>query len=324
MIPAGLLLCVPDTPRPMEPASQGGPQNETGSFTLRARSELVVLDVSVRNPKGGFVTGLKRSDFQVFEEGRKEPITQFGSVDTPVTIGLVVDASGSMRPKREEVVAAGLAFAQESNPQDQFFVVNFNERVVRGLPPNMPFTDNLVALRRALYYGPARGRTALYDAIAAALDHIRLGTREKRTLIVVSDGGDNASTISFNELLRRIQESLVTVYAVAIHDPEDRDLHPGVLRKITQVSGGEFFLIHDLEEVAPVLHKIALEVRNRYTIGYVPDPNLNRVSDALRHIRVVALENGHKLAVRTRTSYRLSDDPGTPSTAASGRAYSLQ
>lgn len=275
------------------------------AFTLKARSELVLLDVSVRNPKGGFVSGLKQGNFQVFEEGRKEPITQFGSVDTPVTIGLVVDASGSMRFKRREVVEAGLAFAKESNPHDEFFVVNFNDRVVKGLPESVPFTDNLDRLRHALYYGPAQGRTALYDAISVALKHIRLGSREKRTLIIVSDGGDNASHMSFDDVLQQIQGSLVTVYAVAIVDPEDMESNLGVLRKIVQASGGEFFMVGDLDQVAPVFHQIALNVRNRYTIGYVPDPALNRETTALRHIRVVATDEGHKLAVRTRTSYRL-------------------
>lgn len=295
-----------------------------GTFTLRARSELVLLDVSVRDPKGGFVTGLKQRDFRVFEEGRQEPITQFGSIDTPVTIGLVLDASGSMRGKREEVVAAGLAFARESNPLDEFFVVNFNDRAVRGLPASVPFTDNLEALRRALYYGPARGRTSLYDAIADALQHVQRGSREKRTLIVVSDGGDNASKTTFEELLRRIQSSLVTVYAVANLDPSDSDLNPGVLRKIARVSGGEFFLIHDIDQVDPVLHRIAVDVRNRYTIGYVPDPNLNRAAASLRHIRVVATENGRKLAVRTRTSYRLTDVDDAPGKLSPNRAYSLR
>jgi len=277
---------------------------QDNTFTLKARSELVLLDVCVRYPKDGFVLGLKRSNFEVYEEGRKEPITQFGNVDTPVTIGLVVDASGSMRRKRPEVVTAGLVFAKESNPHDEFFVVNFNDRVVLGLPESVPFTDNLDRLRHALYYGPAQGRTALYDAIAAALKHSQLGSREKRTLIIVSDGGDNASKISFDDLVQQIQGSLVTIYAVALVDPDDLESNLSVLRKMTQASGGEFFLVPGIDQVASVFHQIAQSVRNRYTIGYVPDPALNRET-ALRHVRVVATEDGRKLVVKTRTSYRL-------------------
>jgi Ca-activated chloride channel family protein len=282
-------------------AAHGAQDN---SFTLKARSELVLLDVCVRYPKDGFVLGLKRDNFEVYEEGRKEPITQFGSVDSPVTIGLVVDASGSMRSKRAEVVEAGLAFAKESNPHDEFFVVNFNDRVVRGLPANVPFTDSLDRLRHALYFGPAQGKTALYDAVAAALKHIRLGSREKRTIIIVSDGGDNASKISLDDLVQQIQGSLVTIFAVALVDPEDMEGNLGVLRRIVQASGGEFYLVPGIDQVASVFHQIAQNVRNRYTIGYVPDPALTRET-ALRHVRVVATEDGRKLLVKTRTSYRL-------------------
>jgi Ca-activated chloride channel homolog len=293
-------------------------QDTERSFTLKVRSELVLLDVSVRDPKDGFVTGLKQGDFQIFEEGRREPIVQFGSHDAPVTIGLVVDASASMRSKRAEVVGAGLAFAKESNPHDEFFVVNFNDHAVRGLPESVPFTDDLDRLRRALYFGPARGRTALYDAISEALKHIRLGSHEKRTLIVVSDGGDNASRISRDDLLQQIQRSLVTIYGVAIVDPDDVESNVSVLRKIVQASGGELFVVPELEQVAPVFHQIAQSVRNRYTIGYVPDPRLDRETVPLRHIRVLATENGRKLIVRTRTSYRLDALEGGASEQSAG------
>lgn len=280
------------------------------AFTLQARGELVLLDVGVRNAKGSFVPGLKRGDFQVFEEGRKEAITQFGSIDAPVTLGLVMDASASMRSKREEVVQVGLEFAKESNALDEFFVVNFNEHVTLGLPPNIPFTDNLDRLRRALYAGPARGRTALYDAISEGLKHASLGSHERRTLIVVSDGGDNSSRISRADLLQQIQGSLATIYAIAIVDPDDVEGNLGALHKVVQASGGEFFMVSDLDQVAPVFHQIAQSVRSRYTIGYVPDPVLGRETARLRHIRVIATENGHKLIVRTRTSYRLEPIQG--------------
>jgi len=151
--------------------------------------DLVLLDVGVRNPHGGFVSGLKKSSFQVFEDGRPREITHFASVDEPVTVGLVVDNSGSMRNKRPEVITAGLAFAKSSNPLDEFFVVNFNDSVVRGLPPALAFTDNLQILRAGLYYGQPSGQTALYDAVAYSLRHLEFGHRDKRTLIVVSDGG---------------------------------------------------------------------------------------------------------------------------------------
>ncbi len=125
-----------------------------------------------------------------------------------------------------EVILAGLAFAKESNPEDEFFVVNFNNRVTRGLPAKVAFTDDLQALRSALYYGQAEGQTALYDAIAYALQHLERSHREKRTLIVVSDGGDNVSRTNLSELMKLIEASRATIYTIGLYDPEDRDLNP--------------------------------------------------------------------------------------------------
>ncbi len=275
-------------------------------FTIKSDVELVLLDVAVKNTKGAFVTGLDRQNFEVFEEGRAEPITQFASVDTPVTVGLVVDNSGSMLPKRAEVSTAGLAFAEESNPHDEFFVINFNNYIASGLPPRVPFTDNIQLLRKALYRGVPSGRTALYDAIATALNHIQRGARDKRTLIVVSDGGDNESQISLAELLHIIQSSRVTIYTVGLFDKEDRDRNPGVLRKIANISGGEFYMPPRLDDVGPVFHKISQEIRNRYTIGYLPDPHIDRTTHRVRSIKVIAKLDHQKLAVHTRTSYSLT------------------
>ena len=272
-----------------------------GVYTISDNVDLVLLDVSVKDARGGYVSDLTRSNFRVFEDGRPRDITQFSQTDTPVTIGLVVDNSGSMRLKRPEVTLAGLAFARESNPQDEFFVVNFNNSVVRGLPPQTLFTDNLQALRGALYYGNAEGQTALYDAVAYALKHLEYSHREKRTLIVVSDGGDNVSTTTFPELLKLVEASRATIYTVGLYDPEDHDLNPGVLRKLSSLSGGEFFEPDKLEEVVPIFRKISKDIRNCYTIGYVPD----EINDKhiVRTVKVLATESARKLQVRTRTTY---------------------
>lgn len=271
------------------------------SYTISDNVDLVVLDVSVKDPRGGYVTGLNKSNFQVFEDGRRREISQFASIDTPVTVGLVVDDSGSMGTKRPEVILAGLAFAKESNPQDEFFIVNFNNRVIRGLPPSMMFTDNLQTLRRALYYGEPQGQTALYDAVAYALKHLEYGHRDKRTLIVVSDGGDNVSRIEFPELMKLIESSRATIYTVGLLDPQNRDLNPGVLRKMASVSGGEYFEPEELSQILPTFNRIAKDIRNRYTIAYVPDEiNDKRM---VRKVKVTAEENGRKLAVRTRRAY---------------------
>lgn len=273
----------------------------TGTYTISDNVDLVLLDVSVKDPHGGYVTGLKRNDFKVFEDGSRRQISQFASVDTPVTVGLVVDNSGSMRTKRPGVILAGLAFAKESNPQDEFFVINFNNSVTRGLPPEMMFTDNLQILRRALYFGEPTGQTALYDAIAYALNHLEYGHRDKRTLIVVSDGGDNVSAVTLPELMKLIESSRATIYTVGLLDPENHDLNPGVLRKMAAVSGGEFFQPAGLSQIVPVFNKISKDIRNRYTIGYVPDETHDK--RVIRTVKVTAVRNGRKLIVRTRTAY---------------------
>lgn len=278
-------------------------QNPRQPYTISDNVDLVLLDVSVKDTHGGFVTGLQKSNFRVFEDGHSREITHFASVDTPVTVGLVVDDSGSMRGKRPEVVMAGLAFAKSSNPQDEFFVINFNNSVVRGLPPQLPFTDDLQTLRAALYYGQPVGQTALYDAIAYGLRHLDLGHRDKRTLIVVSDGGDNVSDLSLSELMHLVVASRATIYTVGLFNPVNRDLNPGVLRKLANVSGGEYFEPKALDQVIPTLEKISKDIRNRYTVGYTPDETNDRRK--VRSIKVTAQRQGRKLLVKTRTAYSI-------------------
>jgi Ca-activated chloride channel family protein len=289
-------------------ASSAALEPETGRdvtkqsvFTISDNVNLVLLDVNVKSPKGGFVTGLQKGNFKVFEDGRAREITQFASVDTPVSIGLVVDNSGSMNNKRQDVIMAGLSFAKQSNPDDEFFVVNFNNAVVRGLPPKVMFTDKLQQLRAALNYGQPAGQTALYDAIAYSLKHLEYAHHEKRTLIVVSDGGDNVSKTTLPALMQMIEASRATIYTVGLYDPEDADANPGVMRKIATVSGGQFFEPEKLDDVLPVFTKISEEIRNSYTIGYVPDDITDH--KVVRHVKVLAAEADHRLIVHTRTTY---------------------
>ena len=283
-------------------ASQTSPGiNTAGALTISDNVDLVLLNVAVKRPQGGFVTGLGQDNFQVYEDGQRRPIKQFGQVDEPVTVGLVVDNSGSMRPKRPEVVLAGLAFARQSNPKDQFFVVNFNNAVVRGLPDQMLFTDDLQSLRSALYFGKPEGQTALYDAIAYSLAHLEFSHQEKRTLIVVSDGGDNVSETKFAQVLQLVEASRATIFAIGLYDPEDHDAAPSVLRKLTTVTGGEFFEPAKLEDIIPLVAKISQQVRNSYTIGFAPDETSDK--RVLRSVKVSAQEDGKKLNVRARTTY---------------------
>ncbi len=275
-------------------------------FKISTAVELVLLDVSVRDPEGGYVSGLTKEAFHVFENGVPQKITEFSSGDIPVAVGLVMDDSGSMRGKRPELITAGLAFVEASNQQDQIFVVNFNDKVRRGLPDSLPFTDDLNLLRSALSRDRPEGRTALYDATAYSLAHLETGRRAKKALIVVSDGGDNVSSRTFNELLQLIQESRATIYTVGIYDPEDPDRNPGVLKRMAKVSGGECFLPSELHEIVPICQKIAKDIRNRYTIGYIPVRTNSKA--ALRKVHVTAsTADRDKLIVRTRTSYLLPE-----------------
>ena len=164
-----------------------------------------------------------------------QKITEFASADIPVAVGLVFDDSGSMRSKRPDVITAGLVFIGASNPQDQIFVVNFNDKVRRGLPETVPFTDDIKLLRSALSRDMAEGQTALYDAIALSLDHLQSGRRDKKTLVVVSDGGDNVSKHMLKELMQLVQESRATIYTIGIFAPDDPDRNPQVLERIARV-----------------------------------------------------------------------------------------
>lgn len=272
-------------------------------YTISDNVDVVLLDVAVKDTAGRYVSNLTKNDFQVFDDGQRRQITQFSKVDDPVTVGLVVDDSGSMRNKRPYVILAGLAFAKESNLRDQFFVVNFNNAIVPGLAAGIPFTNKLQQVRAALYFGMPEGQTALYDAIAYSLQHLEQSRLEKRTLIVVSDGKDNVSKLRFPELLKIIESSRATIYTIGIYDPDDYDTNPEVLRQIAHVSGGEFFQPQNLDEVTPIFAKISEDVRNRYTIGFAPDEMHDKRQ--LRTIKVTAEENGHRLRVRTRKSYAI-------------------
>jgi len=277
---------------------------EPGDFTLRTTSRLVLLDVSVKDAAGGFVSGLSKDSFKVYENGKPEHITHFANADIPVTVGIAVDESGSMRSKRQEVITAALVFNQESNPMDEMFIVNFNEKPRRGLPDDVLFSDNVQQLRLALFQGRPEGRTALYDAIEMSLNQLEFGRRDKKTLVVISDGGDNHSKHKLEDVTRDVLRSVATIYTIGIYDEDDPEKNEGVLKRLAQVSGGAFYHPRTLEEIVPICRQIAKDIRTRYTIGYVPSAEGKHE----RHIKVMASSPDHpKLVVRTRTSYVFSD-----------------
>lgn len=295
-----LLMVLPAPAPPQEKASSE--RRPVDPYTIRVSVDMVVLHASVRNHKGTPVSGLAEGDFQVYEDGVLQQIKYFSHEDIPVTVGLVVDNSGSMLPKRPEVIAAAVAFARSSNPQDQMFVINFNEHVSFGLPVKMAFTDQSAQLQAALSSITANGETALYDAVAAALEHLGKGNRDKKVLIVISDGADNASRHNLAQTLAMAGQSEAIIYTLGLFDPDDPDRNPHVLAQLAKATGGEAFLPETVKEVTPICERIARDIRNQYTIAYVPT---NRQQDGTRraiHVKGQAPGIG-RLVVRTRTGY---------------------
>jgi VWFA-related protein len=286
------------------PAS--GPQEVPPEFVIHSDVRLVVLDVSVTDRRGGFVTGLTRDNFTVLEDGELRRITVFANEDIPVTVGILVDESRSMLPKRNDVLSAAGTFIETSNPRDEIFVLNFNDVVKRGLPGHTLFSDNLEQLRTALERGIPQGRTAFNDAVVEGLQQLALGRRDKKALVVISDGGDNASRRTRGEMFATVDRSIATIYAVGLFDADDQDRNPGILRRLANVSGGEAFFPRSPSSMSAVCRGIAKEIRTRYTIGYGPPAS----HGALRHIEVRVSAPGRSgLRARTRTWYRYDELP---------------
>ena len=239
-------------------------------FKLSVTAELVLLDVSVKTAKGEHVSSLTKDNFRVYEDGKLQTVSHFASEDVPVTAGLVIDTSGSMRTKRPEVVTQALAFIGASNRCDEMFVVQFSDGVRLGLPAGTPFSGDIDQLRSALWRGTPEGMTALNDAIVFSLKHLDYGRRDRRVLVLVSDGGDNGGRVHGNEEVKRtVLESRATIYAIGLFEEGGRDSNPGLLRRLARASGGEAFLQVELSEVGGICRMIAADIRARYTIGYV-------------------------------------------------------
>ena len=285
----------------MARSQQDEPQTPD-SFRIYSNVDLVVLYMTVRDRKGDVVFGMEKNNFTVLEDGISQTIESLSHEDLPATIGLVIDNSGSMSTKRVEVNSAALEFARSSNPQDEIFVVNFNEIVSFGLPSHLPFTNQTRDLEQALSATNPDGRTALYDAISYALEHLKQGQRNKKALIVISDGGDNASNHRLDEILAMAIRSEAILYTMGIFDPDDPDRNPRVLEQLARETGGSAFFPQSLGDVTPACNQIAADIRSQYFATYVPT---NRKPDGrYRSIRVRASAPGRgRLFVRTRAGY---------------------
>jgi VWFA-related protein len=293
--------------QPQEPAPIG---KEGGEFVIRKQVEEVVVHATVLDRDQRMVTTLDRNAFKVYEDGKEQKLTSFRHEDVPVAMGIVVDNSGSMREKRDKVNKAALNLVRASNPQDQVFVVNFNDEYFL----DQDFTSDIGKLKEALEKIEARGGTALYDALVASADQCKNSPLQKKVLFAVTDGDDTASRQSLEQTIKRLQEENgPTVYAIAILGEEKQRRTKRVLTTISERTGGLAFFPKTADEVDAISRRIAHDVRNQYTLGY--KPTNPKTSGGYRSIRVEAEAKGHgKLTVRTRSGYYAGQERAAVST----------
>jgi VWFA-related protein len=278
------------------------PPGLANQFEIRSSVNMVLLHLTVRDRDGHLVGLLNPEDFQIYEDGVLQQIDSLSHEDIPVTVGLVVDNSGSMKSKRPEVIASAMAFVRSSNSHDEMFVVNFSDGVSFGLPRDMHFTGKPVYLESALSSIEASGRTALYDAISDAVTHLKLGSHDKKALLVVSDGGDNASSHTLSETMAQAVKSDAMIYTIGLFDPDNPDRNPRVLKELAKATGGDVFFPDSTKEVPAICERIALEIRNQYSLTYI---STNRKQDGSYRsvkVKIHAPERG-RLSVRVRSGY---------------------
>src|SRR6267154_1688558 len=292
-------------PSTVPPGQQQVP-DENGTYVIRKDVDEVMLHATVVDDKQRIVTDLDRNAFTVLEDGKPQTIVSFRHEDIPVAMGILIDNSGSMREKRAKVNQAALNLVRSSNPQDEVFVVNFNDEIFI----DQDFTNDLLKLKEALEKIDARGGTALYDAVVASAENFKGARLERRVIFVVTDGEDNSSREHLEEAVKQLQEENgPSVYAIGILGEEE---HPKrakrALEIIAQRTGGLAFFPKTLDEVDEISRQVAHDIRNQYTIGY--KPTNPRTSGGFRQIRVEAKVKGHsKMVVRTKSGYYAGMQP---------------
>lgn len=308
------------------PAGPGptGPQNnvekEHGGFVLRTEVEEVSLNCTVLDSSGKLVQNLTQDDFQVFEDGVKQKIISFQHSDVPVSIGFVIDNSGSMSRKRPAVNKSALDLIEASNPQDEAFVVNFSDEAFI----DQNFTSDVNKLRDGLSHVESRGGTALYDAVVASADKLAADARRpKQVLIIITDGEDNASTLNLEQTIRRVQAlSGPEIYTVGLlfgdemSRAEIRHAHRA-LEMLSTETGGIAFFPRSMEQVDEIAAEVARDIRSQYTVGYRSTKPTSE--PGFRRVEVDATQNGKKLNVRTRTGYFPSPPHKRPANRASNQ-----
>ncbi|MBO0911407.1 MAG: VWA domain-containing protein, partial [Acidobacteria bacterium] len=297
----------PGQPAPNQPAGSANTQGqgqppvgeENGGFVFRAEAREVTLHASVVDDKNHLVTNLEKGDFTVLENNQPQRISHFHQEDFPVAVGIVIDNSGSMREKREAVNKAALDLVKASNPEDQVFVVNFNDEYYL----DQEFTSDIKKLQDALEHVEARGGTALYDAIVASADYLKHSPLQRKALFVVTDGEDDASQESLEQAVHHLEEENgPVVYTIGVLGEEKSRRAKHALELIANRSGGEAFFPPSLNEVDEISRAIAHDIRNQYTITYVPSTPKNVAGYRTIHVDAHP-KQGRKLTVRTRSGY---------------------
>lgn len=242
--------------------------------------ELALVNVTVTDPYNRLVTGLESENFRVFEDNVEQEVVSFSSEDVPISIGVILDLSGSMANKLGKAKQAALQFLKTANPQDEFFLVCFNEHAELLAP----FTTNVEDLESKMLTATAKGKTALLDAIYLGLTQMRNAGRAKRALLIISDGGDNNSRYNEKDIKRLVREADTQIYAVGIFDPLEyrsrspEELNgPTLLDEMAELTGGRSFTVENLNDLPDIAAKIGEELRNQYVLGYHPS---HRVHDA--------------------------------------------
>jgi Ca-activated chloride channel homolog len=301
---------LPATPPPPPGyVAPGGQQSQNPSdHAIKARVDLVVLHVSVEDSHEVFVPNIPQANFRVFEDKVQQNIAVFSRDDVPVTMGLVIDNSGSMREKRAQVNTAAMTFVKTSNPQDEAFVVNFNDEFY--LDTEDDFTNDQQELNQALSRIDARGSTALYDAIVGSLDHLKKGHKDKRVLLVITDGEDDASRMTLPETMRAAEESNAAIYAIGIYSPDDRKNDKREVRKavkalteLSEATGGQAYFPEDADQVEGICTRVAHDIRNQYLLGYYPTNLAQDGSYRALQVLVTPPHGVGKLTVRARAGY---------------------
>jgi Ca-activated chloride channel family protein len=290
-----------------------GQKPEESGAVFRADTRVVDLHATVVDKNGHLITNLPKEAFTVYENGVSQQIRSFKREDVPVSMGLIVDNSGSMRDKRAKVEAAALTLVKDSNPQDEVFVVNFNDEAFNDLPHGKDFTSDIKEMEEALTRIDSRGGTAMRDAIRMSIDHLKeKAHKDKKVLVVVTDGNDNSSLVTLENLVKASQQSGVLIYSVGLLSEEERreaKRAERALDALAEATGGEAFFPKDVSEVERIAHEVARNIRNQYSIVYAPE---NQSMDGtFRQIKVAVKAPGNP-TVRTRSGYYATPDQAIP------------